>query len=271
MRACPSCRRTWSDDHEVCPRCLASLVPAVDLDATITCGQCGHVCPARMSTCPSCFALLRASDIDATAALTESIERGIPLPRPVGRATFSGGVGCSVRRLGARSPLVVLGADGFVEASVVGDGIAARVPLRCVDGDHALFRLEAYAASDDGVVALSFDGAPLATFLRDGERLEVRDETSAPVARLVGDRLVETGGSALARVDRTDVETDGWIDDQWTLVPEHAAPLPLRGVAVPALLLAAKVLLGREHPDPVREDSDRFREAIAPGFVRTRQ
>jgi hypothetical protein len=84
----------------------------------------------------------------------------------------------------------------------------------------------------------------------------VRDETSAPVARLVGRRdgfdLVETGGGTLATMGRSDHEIDGWIDDQWWLQP--AGRLPLRRLAAVAMVLAAKVLLGR--PWPVRAGAE---------------
>ena len=120
-----------------------------------------------------------------------------------------------------------------------------------------LFRLEAYEPAEAAVVAIGAGGAALATFLRAGDGIEVRDETSAPAARLVRRRdgfdLVETGGGTLAAVRRSDHETDGWIDDQWWLQP--AGPLPLRRLAAVAMVLAAKVLLGR--PWPVRAGDER--------------
>ncbi|MDP1807127.1 MAG: hypothetical protein Q8K72_18265, partial [Acidimicrobiales bacterium] len=80
--------------------------------------------------------------------------------------------------------------------------------------------------------------------------MDVRDETSAPVARLVQRRegfdLTETGGGTLAGMGRSDHEIDGWIDDQWWLQP--AGRLPLRRLGAVAMVLAAKVLLGRSWP-----------------------
>jgi hypothetical protein len=54
---------------------------------------------------------------------------------------------------------------------------------------------------------------------------------------------------AVARVSWSDQESDGWVDDEWSLrllVPPDE--LPLRPLAAVALLLAAKVLLGRAAP-----------------------
>ena len=125
-------------------------------------------------------------------------------------------------------------------------------PLACVglDGDE-LFRVERYQAADDALVAYGPDGASLATFLRRqaGARpvIDVRDETSAPVAALraaPGGRahglvLVETGGSALARVTYGEFENDGWVDDEWSLRPLVSLDrLPLQPLAAVALVLA---------------------------------
>ena len=72
-----------------------------------------------------------------------------------------------------------------------------------------------------------------------------------------GFELVETGGGSLAAMGRSDHEIDGWIDDQWWLQP--AGRLPLRRLAAVAMVLAAKVLLGR--PWPVRAGADPVEEA----------
>lgn len=263
MRACPSCRREWPEGREVCGECLATLVD--DLDATIECPECGRTAPARMHSCPACLALLRPGEVDLTEDLARMLSRGMRMHRPNGRAPLSGGLSCAVLRLHPQGPLVVCGGDGLIEANLAGRGIAARAPLTCTTDGDLLFRLEAYAAAADAVVAIGGDGAPLATFLRRGSviapTLEVRDETSAPVARLVGSQLVETGGDVLAALTRTDVEEDLWLDDQWSLDPVRGAQLPLRPMGVVALVVAAKVLLGRPLPVKVRPEDRKEDEA----------
>ncbi len=256
MAACPSCRREWPDGREVCGECLATLVE--DLDATIDCPECGVAAPARMHSCPSCLALLRPGEVDLTEDVTRLLSRGMRMHRPSDRAPFASGLACSVLRLHPQSPLVVCGGDGLIEANLAGRGIAARAPITCTTDGELLFRLDAYAAAADALAAIGEDGAALATFLRRGTlvapTLEVRDETSAPVARLQGPRLVETGGEVLATLSRVDVEEDLWLDDQWSLDPVRGAELPLRPMGVVALVVAAKVLLGRPMPVRVRPD-----------------
>lgn len=264
MRACPSCKREWPDDRESCPRCFASLVD--DVDATITCPECGHVCPARMQSCTSCLALLRPAEVDHTEDVTRLLAHGLRMHRPAGREPFASGPGCSVLRLRPDGPLVVCGVDGLIEANVDGPGIAARPPLTCATDGTLLFRLERYAAVDHAVVAIGADRAPLATFLRTGGLLEpgldVRDETSAPVARLEPgtNRLVETGGDVIANLDRAEIEDEAddalWVDDQWSL-SAVAPSVPLRPLALVALTVAAKVLLGRPEPVCLRERAQR--------------
>ncbi len=240
----------------MCGECLATLVE--DLDATIDCPECGQAAPARMHSCPSCLALLRPGDVDLTEDVTRLLSRGMRMHRPSGRAPFAAGLSCSVLRLHPQSPLVVCGGDGLIEANLAGPGIAARAPMTCTTDGERLFRLEAYAAATDALVAIGEDGAALGTFLRRGSviapTLEVRDETSAPVARLEGSRLVETGGDVVATVSRVDVEEDLWLDDQWSFDPVRGAEVPLRPMAVVALVVAAKVLLGRPTPVKVRPE-----------------
>lgn len=260
MQGCPACRRLWPDDLEVCPRCLAELVD--DLDATLTCAQCGHVCPSRMQTCPSCFALLRAEDVDAGDFLVRSLARTGAVHPPPGRRPFADGLDCTMARQSPRGRLGFVGPEGYLEATVTGPGTATVPPLTCWAAGELLFRVLAYGAADEAVVVHDAEGAALATFLRGGTLLapavDVRDETSAPVARLVvGERgwehrLVETGGTELAVLERTELELDGWVDDEWALrlTVGAAERLPLRPLALVALVVAAKVLLGRADPRP---------------------
>lgn len=238
----------------MCPGCLAVLVD--DADATITCGQCRHVCPARMQACPSCFALLRAEDRSLEVALGLSVTAGVALPRPLGRPSFADGPACTIERVGGTGGLVLRGLDGFVEARL-GPGRVARAPLVCHGEAGVLFRMVRYEAAERSVVAIAPDGAAMATFLHDGALLcpglEVRDETSAPVARLELEddlvyRLVETGGGVVGRVDQQWVDVDGWVDDRWSVAPESPGGHPLRPLVWVALVVASKVLLGTPMP-----------------------
>jgi hypothetical protein len=254
-RWCPSCRREWPPGRATCPDCLVGLVD--DPDATVRCPHCGRDWPATMASCPDCLAELRPDPHAAAEAQGRILAMGGHLPRAAGVAPFANGPACSLQRLAARGPMVYMGSDGLKEASVSGSSGRAIVPLACEDGGTLLFRLLPYEPADDAVVAVDAQGAALATFLRFGSGIDVRDETSAPVARLVSRRgefeLVETGGGKLAGVGRTDHELDGWIDDEWWLQPVAGRRLPLRTMAGVALVLAAKVLLGRPWPVPAGE------------------
>jgi hypothetical protein len=230
-----------------------------------------------MQSCPVCFAVLRASDLDLQRAFEESMRTGRPMPRPPGRPAFAEGPDCSVHRLSAGGPLVVVGRDGFVEATIKGSAPRIHLPLRCAAGDEELFRLERYAAAPRALVAVGPDRAPLATFLAEGlgtaAAIDVRDATSAPVARVVVDEarvgfeVVETGYRARARIDRDDIEDDDWVDDGWSIeLIERDGERPwtaLPPMALVALAVAVKVLWGRpaatrrERPEP--DDEERLR------------
>lgn len=255
------CRRTWPAEREVCGDCLASLVD--DPDATVRCRHCGRDWPARMQSCPSCLAELRPDPAAATDAMAAVLVAGRRLPRPAGVPAFGDGPACTLARTTARSPLRYIGPTELLEATVLSPDHRVTPPLTCTDLDGTvLFRLTRYTAARAALVATGRDGAPLATFLRRpgiGTGLDVRDETSAPVARLVrpasasgGWELVETGGARLATVVVSDRELDErYVDDDWSLVPERPLPLPTLGAV--ALVLAAKALLGRIEPAPLRE------------------
>jgi hypothetical protein len=216
-----------------------------------------------MASCPNCLAELRVDPAAAAEAMGQILAMGGHLPRAAGTPPFADGPACTLLRLSARGSLVYVGSDGLIQASVAGSEGRAVPPLACQDAGDVLFRLLAYEPAPAAVVAQGADGAALATFLRAGAALDVRDETSAPVARLVRRRdgfdLVETGGGTLASMGRSDHEIDGWIDDQWWLQP--AGRLPLRPLAAVSLVLAAKVLLGRAWPvraeeRPVADEDD---------------
>ena len=161
-----------------------------------------------------------------------------------------------------QSSLIFVGSDGLMEADVEGRDARAVPPLSCRDLDGTeLFRLERYQAATSALVAIGADGAPIGTYLRRPDLLQgiidVRDGTSAPVAvlRRPSTRsdhsfdLVRTGGPTVARVNMFDVDLAGMVDDQWSLqVGPGPDGLPLSALAAVALLLAAKVLLGRPAP-----------------------
>ncbi|HEX8770984.1 MAG TPA: hypothetical protein VF711_09485 [Acidimicrobiales bacterium] len=151
------------------------------------------------------------------------------------------------------------GPEEFLEATVRSRDHMALAPMSCQDFDGSvLFGLTRYEAAPHALVAVGADGAPLATYLQVGSPFEpaidVRDETSAPVARLVRSserhdfELIETGGGLLAICRSADNQSDGWVDDQWSL--QHTADrLPLQLFGAVGLVLAAKALLGRTSPE----------------------
>src|SRR5205085_392446 len=121
------------------------------------------------------------------------IAAGRHVPRPASVKAFAGDADCTLLRLVARGGLAYVGGSGWIEAHVVGQDHRAAAPLTCLDLDGmALFRLERYGAADNAVVAFDPGGAPLATFLQGpgllDRSIDVRDETTAPVAVLRGAR-----------------------------------------------------------------------------------
>src|SRR3954452_6589362 len=133
-----------------------------------------------MQSCPSCLAELHPDPEAAIEAMGRILAAGGHLHRPSGVAPFAGGPGCTLLRLAPRAPMVFTGDDGLIEASVAGSDGRAAPPLSCNDGDSVLFRLLAYEAAENAVVAVGPDGAALATYLRSAGGMDVRDETSAP-------------------------------------------------------------------------------------------
>lgn len=217
-----------------------------------------------MHSCPECLSELRLDPEKQAEALGDILAAGGHLFRPDHVPPFRDGPACSVLRLSGQGGLVVLGPDGLVEAEIDGPGGRAVPPMACRDvGGPVLFRLAPYEAAPRAVVALREDGVALGTYLRTDEGVDVRDETSAPVAALRRARggfdLVETGGGVLATLGTVDAERDGWVDDQWWLAcgPER---LPLGTLAAVAMVVAAKALIGRPAPVLSQEEADRRRE-----------
>ncbi len=281
-RWCPSCRREWPTGTLACRECFVELVEHEALSALVLCRHCGQDWPARMKSCPNCLAELAVDPARAADVLSVTLAQGFYPSRASGSVPFEHGPACTLLRARAHSSLIFVGDDGFLEAHVEGRDHRAVPPLACLELDgRRLFHLDRYHAADDALVAYGDDDAALGTYLRrqSGVRpvIDVRDETSAPVAALragpggVGDGLllVETGGSAVARVAYNEVERDGWVDDEWSLRPLVAVDrLPLRPLATVALLLAAKMLLGRVTPSRVQgvTQAERERAAEEEGF-----
>jgi hypothetical protein len=255
-RWCPSCGKAWPAERPACPDCLVELVD--DPLATTVCRHCGRRWPARMQSCPACLAELNPDPAAVAEALGSLLAAGAHVYRPEGTPAFAEGPSCTLRRLAGRGSLVLLGPSGFVEADISGPDWRAALPLTARNPDGSvLFRLRRYEAADDATVALGDDGAPLGTYLRAGQGLDVRDGTSAPVAALRrvpgGFELVETGRGAVATCAVSDVDVDGWVDDHWELQVRAGVALPLAPLAAVAMVVAAKVTFGRPFPAPAGE------------------
>ena len=249
-----------------CRECFVDLVEEDALTATSRCLHCGRDWPARMQSCPNCLAELNPDPGRMADGLGIILARGFYPARPAGRVPFALGPACTLLRARPNSSLILVDDEGFLEAHIEGVDHRAVPPLACVALAGAeLFRMERYQAADDALVAYGPDGASIATFLRRqaGARpvIDVRDETSAPVAALrvapggagAGLVLVETGGEALARVTYGESESEGWVDDEWSLRPLVSLDrLPLQPMAVVAVVLSAKMLLGRVAPARVQ-------------------
>jgi hypothetical protein len=220
-----------------------------------------------MQSCPECLSELEPDPRAAAEAIAATLVRGFYLPRPVDLPPFRDGPDCTLLRTNAQSSLIYVSADGLLEADVEGRDTRAAPPLTCRDLDGTvLFRLERYRAAKAALVAVGADGAPIGTYLKRPDLLEgiidVRDETSAPVAMLRAPAsrsdcsfaLVRTGGPPVARVDTFDADLGDMVDDQWSFHTVAADGLPLAPLAAVALLLAAKVLLGRQMPSARPED-----------------
>jgi hypothetical protein len=200
-----------------------------------------------MAMCPKCLAELRP---DPAAALEEAMSSGHSAYRATGVAPFSQGDAFTLRRLTADGALVYLSADVLIEAHVNEE--SDHYVCRDIEGP-VLFT---FRRVGDVWLAATAKGLPLAAFelRRDaGWRIDVRDEASAPCARLVpqGDGhydLVETGGSRIGTCDKdVRVLDDDWQDEAWS-VALLGGKAPLVGLAVAAIPLAVRVLVGHQGP-----------------------
>ena len=129
-----------------------------------------------------------------------------------------------------------------------------------------LFRLERYQAAADALVAFGADGAPIGTYLSrpaasGRHRRPGRDQRPGGGPAAAATRGPATPSTWSAPAGRRwpgwicRRRTDGWVDDQWSLRPLIAGRRPPAApLAAVALLLAAKVLLGRHRSCPRRQD-----------------
>lgn len=254
----------------MCTACLVDLVD--DLAEKVRCGHCEREWSAWMQSCPNCLGELHHDPARVAEGLAHLIGSGMHLPRPDGRLPFESSADCTLKRVAPRSGLIFIGTEGFLEATVKSRDGAARPPMSCQDIDGTvLFGMSRYEAAAHALVAVAPDGAPIATYLRGGGALDptidIRDETSAPVARLIPTpgttefNVVETGGGVLALCSSVDDESDLWVDDHWSL--QHTTDrLPLQRLGAIGLVLAAKALLGRANPERRGPDP----RAMAYGF-----
>jgi hypothetical protein len=120
---------------------------------------------------------------------------------------------------------VVLNGRDRLDARVSGDrldGLDER--HTCLDmADTPLFVVERYRAVGEASYTVTRPGGdPLATYVGTGSGLEVRDGTSAPVARLepVNRRfeIIETGGDMVAFCWREPCLLGNVMDERWGLV-----------------------------------------------------
>ena len=250
-------------ERETCPTCLADLRDAPNV--AVACASCGHLCDEAMSNCPQCLTMLRTAKAGERLdeGLVQLLASGARMLRPATVEAFRDGPYCELTRFDGESSLVLAGRDNLVEAYVGSRGNRAVVPMftRDVNGEK-LFRLSVYEASPRSLVAFDPQDTPLAIYQREdtGRRsMLVRDETSAPAARLVATRhgefdyeLIETGGGVLAGVSVNDTS---WLDDAWRL-HKIVDRLPFTLFGAIGMLLAAKVFFGRIEPEAPPSDDD---------------
>jgi hypothetical protein len=161
---------------------------------------------------------------------------------PAGTVPFADTADCSLRRRRHDGALWYAGFDGLFAATMVGG--------RCVALDGTvLFATHPYGPGGPESIAVTDpdDGdRPLGAHVVERAVppvIEVRDETSAPVGRLTGGTLTETGGGVVATVVRRRVELpDRWVDDEWVLDATRDLPTLDRRALV-AVLLVCRALL----------------------------
>lgn len=265
-RWCPACGKAFQTERETCPDCLANLVD--HLEAELVCAHCGHPCRATMETCPACLTLLHedATNERVDEGIVRLLASGTRLIRPAKLPLFRDGPSCALTRFTPEGGMILSGRDALVEAYIDSPSNRAVSPMFCRDvtGDK-LFRLAPYEASPRSLVAFDEHDAPLAIYQRHENPLErsllVRDETSAPAARLQPSasarfdyELVETGGPVIAGVMARDEVSQDWVDDTWSL-HQVGSQLPFKLFGAIGILLAAKTFFGRVEPESLKNHS----------------
>ena len=136
--------------------------------------------------------------------LAATLARGSTRPGPRAPIPFEQGPACTLLRARPQASLIFVGDEGYLEAHVDGHDHRAVPPLRAsTSTGRCSSASPATSAAADAVVAYGADGAPLGTYLRrpGGLRpvIDVRDETSAPVAALRDGPRRGGGGFDLVR------------------------------------------------------------------------
>ncbi len=210
-----------------------------------------------MKSCPECLASLQTEEVgEAALSLLRSVRH---MMRPARFPRFRAGARCTLTRVSAQGSLAIIGQDAFVECYVDTRDNLAVTPMRAIDVDGTLlFTVRDYQASANGLVITDANETPVASYhLRSfglTAEIDIRDETSAPVARLQSSAtlewdydLIETGGKLLAAISRRESTTDELTDDSWTL-RQISDTLPLKLYGAIGITLAAKLMLGQVRP-----------------------
>jgi hypothetical protein len=256
---CPSCKEAMRTVRETCPVCLADL--EIEQAGDIECSQCGGRWPATMDSCPRCFAAIGSADQGDRVddGMVRLLTNGRAMIRPARFERFRDGPSVALARFGIQGSLVLTGRDHLIEAYVETPDNKAVLPMECRDvTGERLFRVGKYEAAPLSLVAYDADDTPLAIYQRhenpSSRSMLVRDETSAPAARLQPStherfdyELVETGGPVVAGVSVHDEETADRSDDVWALY-QVGQRIPFKLYGTIGILLAAKLFFGRTMP-----------------------
>ena len=201
--------------------------------------------------CPWC-------GVDTRPTFARCIECGRNLERhdppawvvPAGTVPFAASADCSLRRRRHDGALWYAGPDGLL--------VATMVEGRCVALDGTvLFATHAYGPGGPESLEVTDpadDDRPLGALVVERAVppvIEVRDETSAPVARLTDGKLRETGGGIVATVSHRPLDLpDNWVDDEWLLEVRRDLPTLDRRALVAVLLVCRMLLSLPPHQRP---------------------